>query len=88
MPTFPILLGNVAQLLLDRGADINARDNNDWTALHTAAVDGYIEVIRVLLEHGANVGAENKQGETPFTLAKGWRHDEVIKLLSEHGTRP
>jgi ankyrin repeat protein len=56
--------------------------------LHTAAVDGYIEVVRVLLEHGANVGAENKQGETPFTLAKGWRHDEVIKLLSEHGTRP
>ncbi|KAF8496179.1 hypothetical protein F5888DRAFT_413684 [Russula emetica] len=86
-PTFPILLGNVAQLLLDRGVDINARTNDSSTPLHTAVECGRIEVVRVLLEHGADVGAEDRQGRTPFTLAKERRHDEIMKLLSEHENR-
>jgi len=85
IPTFPILFGNVAQLLLDRGADINARANNRWTPLHNAVDSGCIEVVRVLLEHGANVGAEDEQGRTPFTLAKEYEYDEIMKLLLEHG---
>jgi ankyrin repeat protein len=87
IPTFPILLGNVAQLLLDRGADINARTNDGSTPLHTAADYGCIEVVRVLLEHGANVGSEDMQGRTPFSLAKEEGRDEIMKLLSEHGAQ-
>ncbi|KAF8489915.1 hypothetical protein F5888DRAFT_1951512 [Russula emetica] len=89
VPTFPILLGNVAQLLLDRGADINARANDSTTPLHTAVIFECIEVVRVLLEHGANVGAEDESGKTPFTLAKSResQSDEIMKLLSEHGAQ-
>jgi ankyrin repeat protein len=87
IPAFPILLGNVAQLSLDRGADINARANNSWTPLHAAVGRGCIEVVRVLLEHGANVGGEDRGGRTPFSLAKGKGRDEIMKLLSEHGAQ-
>jgi hypothetical protein len=68
VPNYPQSLANIARLLLDRGADINARDVRGWTPLHFAM---RVEVVRVLLERGANVNAEDKQGRTPFKLAKG-----------------
>ena len=78
-------LANVARLLLDRGADINARNNSGRTPLHTSTYMERIEVVRVLLERGADVGAEDDQGSTPFSLAKIYGYDEIMKLLSEHG---
>jgi len=87
IPDFPQLLANVARLLLEHGADVDARDNDGLTALHTAVHFVWVEVVRVLLEHGANVGAEDKRGRTPLSLAKGYRRDEIMKLLLEHGAQ-
>ena len=84
-PIFFQSLANVARLLLDRGADINARNIWGSTPLHASTFMGRIEVVRVLLERGADVGAVDKQGRTPFSLAKKYGYDEIMKLLSEHG---
>ena len=82
VPNYPQSLVNIARLLLDRGADINARNGRGGTPLHSAT---RIEVIRVLLERGANVNGKDKQGRTPFKLAKERGHNEIMKLLLEHG---
>ncbi len=87
IPNLPQLLANVARLLFDHGVDVDARDDDGWTPLHTAVSFGGIEVIRVLLEHGAKVGVEDKEGRTPLSLAKGRQRDEVMKLLSEYGAQ-
>jgi ankyrin repeat protein len=68
----PQLLADVARLLLEHGADVNAPiehgDSYDEsrTPLHTAADYGRAEVVRVLLEHGASVGAEDNKSRTPL----------------------
>lgn len=47
----------IVQMLLERGIDINARDNNGWTALHLAAERGQQQVVKLLLDRGADLYA-------------------------------
>ena len=51
------------------GADINAKEENNETALHWAARKGYFEVAEILLQYGANANARNNLMETPLHLA-------------------
>jgi ankyrin repeat protein len=80
-------LSNIARLLLELGADVNARENDQSSPLHVAARHGRVEVVRVLLEHGANLGAENDDGKTALHVASENGRHKVMKLLSEHGAR-
>jgi ankyrin repeat protein len=54
-----------AQMLLERGAVIDGRDNRGRTSLHTAVFEGNIEVVRFLLEHSVDVNARNRLGKNP-----------------------
>jgi len=47
----------IVQMLLEKGMDINARDNYGWTPLHLAAERGQQAVVKALLERGADVYA-------------------------------
>ncbi len=59
------------QLLLDRGLDLNAPDNNGRTALHGAALQGYNDVIKFLASKGAAFNAKDNKGFTPLDVALG-----------------
>jgi len=63
----------VARLLLDRGADPNARAGHARTPLHYAAGGQSAEVTRLLLERGAapSVEARDEWGNTPLLSAAG-----------------
>jgi peptidoglycan/LPS O-acetylase OafA/YrhL len=54
------------ELLIRRGADVNAVDRSGGTALHAAAFLGHEKAVDVLVGNGANVNAANKRGETPL----------------------
>jgi ankyrin repeat protein len=56
-----VFAGNteVAALLIQEGADVNARDVNQKTPLHWAASRGMTEVAALLIEKGADVNALN-----------------------------
>ena len=69
-------------LLLDRGADANARQQLGYTALHTAAQLGDETMIDLLLAHGADPRAAGDDGKTPSDLAAAHGHGAIVKRLS------
>ena len=58
-------------VLLDAGADVNAVNEADFTALHGAAFRGLNEVIQILVDRGANINARDYRGRTPYRISEG-----------------
>ena len=44
----------MAQRLVDKGADVNAQMSTGWTALHTAAKHGHAHILKMLLENNGD----------------------------------
>lgn len=63
-PRPDIDIAKTVELLLDHGADIEARNYNEATPLIWASVHGATEVVKALLDRGADVEAKDKYGET------------------------
>ncbi len=59
----------IARRLVDMGADVNAKTESGWTALHAAAFIGANKLIRFLVEEGAEVNVMNGCGQTPMGFA-------------------
>ena len=60
----------MVQLLLDRGADIDARDKNGWAPLHFAAAFSEVPtVVELLLDRGADATTRDSEGKVPFAYA-------------------
>ena len=83
---------DTVRFFLDRGADIDAVDDNHSTLLQRVSHHGNVEVAQLLLERGANVNVRNGEGQTPLHRALVEITDEfedisveVIQLLLEHG---
>jgi ankyrin repeat protein len=68
----------VVRLLLERGADPNARDNAGLTALHLAAGNGWVECARALLEGGTDANARTNRERVPAA----WREITPLGVLS------
>jgi ankyrin repeat protein len=76
----------IAQLLLQHGADINAKGHFGATGLHWAAHNGHREVVRWLLEAGANPNLRDiKFHSTPAGWAIENGHRDLVKQIVEHG---
>ena len=51
---------NFVSILMDGGADVHAKDEEECTALHFAARNGHDDVCHNLLESGANVSGRKQ----------------------------
>jgi ankyrin repeat protein len=78
---------DIAQRLLDHGADVNVKDNYGSTPLHGAAYKGYKEVAELLLVKDADINAKNNADRTPLDYAKARADQPLIELLRKHGAK-
>ncbi|XP_043104610.1 glutaminase kidney isoform, mitochondrial-like isoform X1 [Puntigrus tetrazona] len=68
--------------------DMEQRDYDSRTALHVAAAEGHIEVVRFLLEAcKVNPGPKDRWGNTPIDEATHFGHHEVLALLQEYNDK-
>ena len=81
---------DVAKLLLDSGANIEARNNCGQTALMYTFVGEYEceyeNFVKFLLGRGANINAQDNQGKTVLMLmSEHGRNKSVVEFLLNHG---
>jgi ankyrin repeat protein len=71
--------------LLNKGADVNAKDKDGWTALMEASNNGHTEIVKALIDKGANINAKDKNGRTALMWASLFGNTEIVKMLLNKG---
>lgn len=76
----------LAQALLDAGAQVDARSTNAMknTPLHAAAAGGKTDLVQLLLQHGADVSARQEGGWTALHAAAQAGNRPMVELLIAH----
>src|SRR4029079_8467713 len=74
-------------LLLDKGADVDAKDSDGRTALIAATSAGYTDVVRVLLRHGADMDVADRLDRTAWMYASLRGHEEIAALFTDEKSR-
>ena len=71
----------IVRVLLDKGADPNARSGSGGTPLHTAAFTGNLAIIQMLLAANADPTLADDKGHTPLDYARDRGHSEAAALI-------
>ncbi|CAB4065240.1 PPP1R16A [Lepeophtheirus salmonis] len=58
------------ELLLENGANVNAKDTELWTPLHAAATCGHLHLVKYLIDRDADLLAVNADGNMPYDLCE------------------
>ncbi len=74
-------------LLVEHGADVNARQHGGFTPLHQAAAAGDCKNIEQLLAQGADPNAKSDEGKTALDFARDRGKPEAERLLREAAAR-
>ena len=75
---------DVVQVLIDAGADIEARNKDDEqgrSPLLLASVEGHLDIVKMLVEAGAGVRVTDNNGDTCLDLASFFGHTEIVRYL-------
>uniref|UniRef100_A0A5S6QKX3 Poly [ADP-ribose] polymerase n=1 Tax=Trichuris muris TaxID=70415 RepID=A0A5S6QKX3_TRIMR len=77
-----------AEFLIEKGADVNAKDRGGLIPLHNAASYGHFEIGQLLVQHGAQANAQDLWGFTPLHEASQKGRFQLVTFLLSHGADP
>ncbi|WP_113913303.1 ankyrin repeat domain-containing protein [Roseovarius dicentrarchi] len=75
----------LADLMLQHGAEISARDHRGWTPLIWASIKGYKHIVEYLVERGADLHICSDDGWNAVTGAFFKQHTAIVDFLTENG---
>lgn len=75
----------IVKMLLDHGADGNAKTNGGGTPLCRTTPKANLEIARLLMDHGADVNAPCEASETVLNTMIDLGNNEFVELLLQHG---
>lgn len=75
----------IFRLLLDHGANVEARGADGFTLIHIAVEEGHIELVKMLIRRGSNIMTTSDEGMMPFCTAS--LNDFIDMVLSLTFTR-
>ncbi|PVD29254.1 hypothetical protein C0Q70_11851 [Pomacea canaliculata] len=75
----------VAQLCIEKEAEVNRPRKQNMYPLHLAAMSGDMRIVRLLVDHSARIDAVNDDRATALHNAAAFNHTEVINFLLEKG---
>jgi len=78
----------VADYLLEQGADVNAQDKGGLIPLHNASSYGHLDIAALLIKYHTIVNATDKWGFTPLHEATQKGRTQLCALLLAHGADP
>ncbi len=74
----------IAEIILQAGVNINARDDDGCTALHKAVVDqAGTAIIELLMHSGIDAAAQNNAKKTALMLAEEAKHRDIVALMKK-----
>lgn len=73
----------IVKMLLEAGADPNARQESGFVPLHDAAANGNVALVELLLKHGARADAKTDDGKTAGDMAADRGHKDLAEKLGD-----
>lgn len=75
----------IVEVLLEAGADVEARNSSLWTPLDCASARGHVQCVHHLLDYDSPLDPLDKTKTTPLQLAATEGHVAVTQLLLKNG---
>jgi ankyrin repeat protein len=82
---FSIKHKQIVEMLVNKGADVNAQPASGATALFFAVIRDQKDDVQFLLDHGANVNLPDAYGDTALDMALRLQYGSIIQILLDKG---
>lgn len=76
---------DIAKILIEKGANVNAKQIQGVTPLHSAAHNGQAKLVKLLLKNGAEINSKMDDGKTPLFMAEEKGFIETSELIKKYG---
>ena len=76
---------DIVNMLISKGADIEAEDRGGWTPLMIAAVKRQHSLVELLISSGASLDKKNRKGHTAFHYACKNASTDIVNMLISKG---